>query len=136
MDGTRSAGGAGAWLRAAGAVATLATGAVVAAVSWADSGLFTLVLVGVPVLAAVPVLLLRSHPRAAAVATWVAALVVLAWSVLTGLGTGAYFAAPGVVLLVAAVAALPSGTPRPARTPTSGPAPPSTSASRDGPSSR
>ncbi|MBB2923007.1 hypothetical protein [Cellulomonas cellasea] len=111
---------AAAWLRAAAAVATLVTGAVVAAVSWADSGPFTLVLVGVPALAVAPVLLLRARPRAAGIAAWVAAVVVLGWSVLTGLGSGAYFAAPGVVLLVAAIATLPGGAPTPTSTPTSG----------------
>lgn len=93
-------------LRLTAAVATVAVAVVVAAVSWEDSGAFALVLAGVPTLAVVPLLVPRLRTRTAAIATWAAAGVVLAWSVLTGLGTGVYFAAPGILLLVAAIASL------------------------------
>lgn len=100
-------------LRAAGAVATLAVAVVVVAVSWSDSGVFTLLLAGVPAAAATAVLVAAARRTAAVPTTWVAAVVVLAWSVVTGLGAGAYFAAPGLVLLAAAVASAPSGGSRP-----------------------
>ncbi|MFS0700905.1 hypothetical protein AB6N24_13110 [Cellulomonas sp. 179-A 4D5 NHS] len=93
-------------LRLVAAVATVAVAIVVAAVSWEGSGAFVLVLAGVPALAVLPLLIPHLRPRTAAIATWAAAAIVLAWSVLTGLGTGAYFAAPGVLLLVGAVASL------------------------------
>ncbi|WP_258725138.1 hypothetical protein [Cellulomonas sp. NS3] len=93
-------------LRLTAAVATIAVAIVIAAVSWEDSGAFALVLAGVPMLAVAPLLRPHLRPRTAAIATWAAAGIVLAWAVLTGLGTGAYFAAPGVLLLVAAIASL------------------------------
>lgn len=89
--------------------ACLATGlvAVVVAISWRDSGAAMLLVAGVPTLAAAVVLILTVRGHRALATTWLAAVVVLAWAVLTGLGTGFFFAAPGVLLLVAAIASIP-----------------------------
>ncbi|MDT0167136.1 hypothetical protein Q9R32_16410 [Actinotalea sp. AC32] len=90
-------------LRLLGVAATVVVAGVVAAVSWRD-GWFVAVLVGVPLVAAGAVLLATTRRAGVAVLTWVAAVVVLGWSVVTGLGTGGWFAGPGIVLLAAAVA--------------------------------
>jgi hypothetical protein len=84
-------------------VATLLIAAVVAVISWRDAGAFTWALAGVPVVAIAPMLALTASGRPAKLATLIAAVVVVAWTVITGLGTGAYFAAPGVLLLLAAL---------------------------------
>ncbi len=97
-------------LRLVAAVATLVVAIVVVTFSWADSGAGALVVAGVPSLAAAPSLVPRLRRRHAIVATWTAAVVVLGWAVLTSLGTGFYFAAPGLLLLVAAIASLSAGS--------------------------
>ena len=84
-------------------VATLVVAAVVAVVSWRDAGAFIWALAGVPVLAVTPMLALTARGRPARPATTVAAVVVVVWFLLTGLGTGSYFALPGALLLVAAL---------------------------------
>lgn len=95
-------------LRLVGAAATLVVAVLVAVVWWSDAGAFLLVLTGVPVVAVAPVVLLTTAGRPAAVVTWSAALVVLPWGVLTGLGAGAWFTAPGLVLLAAALVSTPA----------------------------
>jgi len=96
-------------LRVVGAVTTIVVAVVVAAISWADSGPFALALAGVPTAAAAPVLILTLRHRPGLIGVWVAAVVVLAWALLTGLGEGFYFLAPGALLLVAALATTANG---------------------------
>ena len=54
-------------------------------------------------LAVAPMLVLTARRRPAQLATLAAAVVVTAWFVVTGLGTGFYFAAPAALLLLAAL---------------------------------
>lgn len=88
--------------------AVVTTVLVAAVVAWLalqqETGAFLLVLVGVPLAAALAVLGLSLTRRPSAVVTWVAAGVMLGWSLLTGLGAGLFFLVPAAVMLVAAVA--------------------------------
>lgn len=93
-----------AWaLHLVGAVGTIAVAVLVGVVSWTDSGPFALVLAAVPTVAVSPILFLTLRRRPAEVATWAGGVVVVAWGLLTGLGTGAYLLAPGAVVLLAAL---------------------------------
>ncbi|KGM09376.1 hypothetical protein N868_02400 [Cellulomonas carbonis T26] len=114
---------------------TVAVAGAVVATSGRDAGWFVVPLVGVPLVAAAGVLVVTLRRSGAAGATWSAAVVVLGWALVTGLGTGGWFAAPGLVLLAAAVAtssgpstgsSASAGRPRPARRPASRPGSPST----------
>ncbi|WP_225753364.1 hypothetical protein [Actinotalea sp. Marseille-Q4924] len=51
-------------------------------------------------------LALTAQGKPARLATFIAAVIVVAWFLLTGLGTGSYFAAPGALLFVAALLTL------------------------------
>lgn len=69
--------------------------------AWDDSGAFAFVLVGVPVLAAALALSAVPAGRATAL-TWIAAVVMLGWSLITALGLGIYFLVPSLLLFLAA----------------------------------
>ena len=94
-------------LRLLAVAVTVAVGAALVAPAWRDSGAFALVLVGVPVAAAVVVLGAELAARSATAATWVAAAVMLVWSLLTGLGLGLHFLGPSVLMALAAVVSTP-----------------------------
>ncbi len=94
-------------LRAAAAIATAAVAAVVAAPAWDDSGAYAIAVVGVPVLCAGAALGAPVGGRRGAVAAWCAAVVMLGWSLVHGLGLGGYFLGPSALLVAAAVAATP-----------------------------
>lgn len=72
--------------------------------AWDDTGTFAVVLVGVPVLAVASAVVAHLTGRAVIVVSWVAAAVMLAWSLITALGLGFYFVAPSLLMtLVAAM---------------------------------
>lgn len=97
-------------LRMVAVVATTVTAGRVAWWAWQDgTGAFTLALVGVPMAAAVLVLAFTLARRPSRVVTWGAAVVMLAWSLLTGLGAGLFFLGPAVLMVVAAVASTQDG---------------------------
>lgn len=79
-----------------------------------DSGAAAGYLLGVPVAAVVCALLADLAHRAVGIVTTVAALVVLVWALLLGLGIGLWFVIPAVLLGMAAVATTAA---RPAREP-------------------
>lgn len=89
-------------LRATGVLATVVVAAVIVVGWWEDSGTGTLLVVGVPLVAATLVVLAGTG-RVAGAVTWLAAVVVVGWALLTGLGAGAWFLVPGAILLTAAV---------------------------------
>ncbi|MCZ2806547.1 hypothetical protein O2W18_15665 [Modestobacter sp. VKM Ac-2983] len=69
---------------------------------WRDSGVLTVVLLGLPALVCL-IAVLASGSRYARVVTWGAAAVVLGWSLVLGLGVGLFFL-PVAFLLAAAAA--------------------------------
>ncbi|MEV4412312.1 hypothetical protein [Catellatospora sp. NPDC049609] len=73
-----------------------------------DSGAAAAYLLGVPVLAAVCPVVADLAGRAVAVTTTVAALVLLAWGLLLGLGVGLWFLIPALLLGTAVVAGIAS----------------------------
>lgn len=80
----------------------------------ADSGSATAYLLGVPLAAAAAVVVADLTGRAVGVASTIAALTMLAWGLVLGLGPGVYFVLPALVL---GIAALASVRPRDAVTP-------------------
>lgn len=80
---------------------------------WSDTGVFALVLLGLPVLVCL-VAVLASGSRYARAVTWGAAAVVLGWSLVLGLGVGLFFL-PVAFLLAAAAARHDSARSRPLR---------------------
>ncbi len=74
-----------------------------------DSGVAASYLLGVPTIAALLPLAADLVGRAVGVTTTLAAIVVLAWGLLLGLGDGVYFVIPALVLGAAAVVSV---TPR------------------------
>jgi hypothetical protein len=76
-----------------------------------DSGGAAVYLLGVPLLAAVLALVADLTGRAVGVTTTVAALVMLGWGLLLGLGIGMWFALPALILGIAAIATLSSRRP-------------------------
>ena len=92
-------------LRLSAVAATVLVAAVVACSALQqDTGAFVLALVGVPLAAALLVLGSSLTRRPSGMVTWLAAVVMLGWSLLTGLGAGLFFLFPAAVMLVAAVA--------------------------------
>ncbi|WP_199422267.1 hypothetical protein [Actinotalea solisilvae] len=89
-------------LRAVGVLATAVVAVVLVVGWWEDSGTGTLLVVGVP-LAAAALVVLAGGGRAANAVTWLAAVVVIGWALVTGLGAGFWFIVPGALLLTAAV---------------------------------
>lgn len=104
VGGRRSGAPVARWLRLVAVILTLVVAAVVAAPAWDDSGSFALVLVGIPVGCAAIVLMTSLVGRSAALAAWVAGGVMMLWGLLTGLGLGAYFLVPAVLMIAAAAA--------------------------------
>ena len=99
-------------LRITAVVATTVVAAVVAWSAWrADTGVFTLALVGVPMAAALLVLGSTLARRPSGVVTWAAAVVLLGWGLLTGLGAGILFLGPAVLMVAAAAASTPGRVP-------------------------
>ena len=91
-------------LRLLAVVATTVVAGVVAWWAWQeDTGVFTLVLVGVPMAAALLVLGSTLARRPSGAVTWVAAVVLLGWALLTALGAGFLFLGPAVLMVAAAV---------------------------------
>jgi hypothetical protein len=76
-----------------------------------DSGGAAVYLLGVPLLAAVLALVADLTGRAVGVTTTVAALVMLGWGLLLGLGIGMWFTLPALILGIAAIATLSSRRP-------------------------
>lgn len=76
-----------------------------------DSGAAAVYLLGVPPAAAALALVADLTGRAVGITTTAAALVVLAWGVLLGLGIGMWFTLPALILGVAAIATLASRRP-------------------------
>jgi hypothetical protein len=74
----------------------------------ADSGAAAGYLLGVPVVAAVIALVADLTHRAVGVTTAVAAVTMLAWGLLLGLGIGLWFTLPALILGMAAVATITS----------------------------
>jgi hypothetical protein len=72
-----------------------------------DSGWFAFMLLGIPLVDSVLALIADYVGRWVAGVTWIAALILIAWSLVTALGAGFYFLAPGLVMLVAAVLSAP-----------------------------
>ncbi|HET6287245.1 MAG TPA: hypothetical protein VFG15_10865 [Amycolatopsis sp.] len=72
----------------------------------ADSGAATVYLLGVPLLAAGAAAVADLTGRAVTVVTAVAAVLMLAWGLLLGLGSGVWFVLPALVLGLAALASL------------------------------
>lgn len=73
--------------------------------SWPDGGA-TAYLLGVPLLAAAAVAVADATGRAIGAVTAGAALVMLVWGLLLGLGYGAYFLLPALILVVAGLASV------------------------------
>ncbi|MEU4474994.1 hypothetical protein [Micromonospora sp. NPDC023888] len=73
-----------------------------------DSGAAASYLLGVPVVAAICPLIADLTHRAVATTTTVAALVLLVWALLLGLGIGLWFVIPALLLGVAAIATMTS----------------------------
>jgi hypothetical protein len=94
-------------LRWAAALATAAVATVVAWPAWQDSGAYAIALVGVPVLCAGAALGTPTGGRRGAAVAWCAAVVLLGWSLVHGLGLGGYFLGPSALGLAAAAAATP-----------------------------
>ena len=90
-------------LRALALVLAVLTAALAVADAWSDSGGFALLALGLPVAASLAAVL-GSSSRLAVPLTWAAALVMLAWALLLGLGLG------GVLLPAALVEALAAVT--------------------------
>ncbi len=74
----------------------------------ADSGAAAGYLLGVPVIAAGCALIADMARRAVGITTTVAAVVMLVWGLILGLGIGAWFILPALVLGMAAVATISS----------------------------
>ena len=89
-------------LRALALVLAVLTAALSASAPWADSGGFAVVALGLPVLASLAAVL-GSSSRLAAPLTWAAALVMLGWALLLGLGLGGVLLPPALVEALAAV---------------------------------
>lgn len=77
----------------------------------ADSGAAASYLLGVPVVAAVSALIADLAHRAVGITTALAALVMLAWGLILGLGIGLWFILPALILGIAAVATISSRHP-------------------------
>jgi hypothetical protein len=90
-------------LRVVAAASTVLVAALVVGPAWRDSGAFTGLLVGVPLVCAVAALLAGRAVRGGAV-MWTAAVLMLSWSLLTALGVGVWFLGPSALMLAAAVA--------------------------------
>jgi hypothetical protein len=91
-------------LRVAAAAVTVLVAALAAAPAWRDGGAFAVLLVGVPLLCAGAALAAGRGRRGAVPVMGTAAVIMLVWSLLTGLGVGGWFLAPSALLLAAAVA--------------------------------
>src|SRR5688572_5469080 len=74
----------------------------------ADSGTAATYLLGVPVVAAVGALIADLTHRAVGTTTTVAALVMLMWGLILGLGIGMWFVPPALLLGMAAIATMSS----------------------------
>ncbi|GAA3463757.1 hypothetical protein ACFFSW_31390 [Saccharothrix longispora] len=75
-------------------------------VVWSDSGGATAYLLGLPLVVAAAVVAADLTGRAVGVVTAVAALVMLVWALVLGLGPGVYFALPALILGLAALASV------------------------------
>lgn len=91
-------------------LASVAAAVAVWPTTWPDSGVFTLVLLGVPVVVAACSLGVPEQARWGQAAVWFAALLLLGWALLLGLGVGLVFV-PAALLLLAAATRLSSGSP-------------------------
>lgn len=91
-------------LRIAACVFTVVLALTVVGSAWADSGAFALLLVGVPILLAAGSLMAKGNGRRMTAVLWVAAVLMLGWALLTGLGLGMFFLGPAIVMLAAATA--------------------------------
>ena len=83
---------------------TLVVAAVVVGPAWQDSGSFALVLVGIP-LACALITFLAPRTRHAILLAWIAAVTMLLWSLVIGLGLGVNFQPPAILLIASATSA-------------------------------
>jgi hypothetical protein len=97
-------GAAGRMLRILAIAATIAMVVALSPFTIADSGAAAIYLLGVPVVAAVGPLVADLARRAVGITTTVAALVMLTWGLVLGLGIGLWFVVPALLLAMAAVA--------------------------------
>jgi hypothetical protein len=95
---------AGRMLRLLAFAATVAMVVALSPFTIADSGTAAIYLLGVPVVAAVGPLVADRARRAVGITTTVAALVMLTWGLILGLGIGLWFVVPALLLAMAAVA--------------------------------
>jgi len=84
------------------------TAALLGRGTWADSGSFAVIALGVPVIGALLPFVPMGSRRATTVLTYLAGLAVLAWSLLLGLGIGLFLLPTAALLLGAAVTSHPS----------------------------
>ena len=91
-------------VRIAACVFAVVVALIIVGPAWADSGAFALLLVGVPIFLAAGSLLVKGHGRRTAAVVWVAAVLMLGWALLTGLGSGLFFLGPAIVMVAAATA--------------------------------
>ncbi|MFT3942897.1 MAG: hypothetical protein QM705_03625 [Ancrocorticia sp.] len=89
----------------AASVNTVIVAVIVLFVGLRDSGLYVLLLVAVPLVAVIPLVLITLRDQTPRVATLIAAVVVIGWGIMHGLGIGFYFIIPGLSLLIAATTA-------------------------------
>jgi hypothetical protein len=97
-------GAAGRMLRLLAFAVTVAMVVALSPFTIADSGTAAIYLLGVPVVAAVGPLVADRARRAVGITTTVAALVMLTWGLILGLGIGLWFVVPALLLAMAAVA--------------------------------
>ncbi|GAB2968555.1 hypothetical protein [Saccharothrix stipae] len=90
-------------LRWTGVAATVGIAVALLPVTSADGGSVTAYLLGVPLVAAVAVVVADLTGRAVGFVTTVAALVLAAWGLVLGLGPGFYFVLPALVFGIAAL---------------------------------
>ena len=104
--GWSAPGTAGRALRWLAVAATVAIAAAQLPGTWSDSGGATIHLLGVPLLTAAAVAVADATGRAVGTVTAVAALAMLVWGLLFGLGSGGYFLLPALILVVAVLASV------------------------------
>lgn len=107
LNGRWSAPGTGGRaLRWFAVAATVAIAVALLPGTLSDSGGATVYLLGVPLLAAAAVAVADVTGRAVGTVTAVAALAMLVWGLLLGLGYGVYFLLPALILAVAVLASV------------------------------
>jgi len=99
---------AGRMLRLLAFAATVSMVVALSPFTIADSGAAAIYLLGVPLVAAVGALVADLVRRAVGITTTAAALVMLTWGLILGLGIGPWFVLPALLLAMAAVTTVSS----------------------------